>query len=149
MQSPSPRILIVDSHPIIRDGLENLLKPALKNPQIVGCAGFPDALRQLERSPFDLVISDYRIMDDTVLALLEILGKASCKTRCLVFAAGDEKQVGYPCMLAGASGFVSKAEPAERVVEAAEIILKGRQYVSDSLSRLLIKHRGAAKKRSK
>ena len=106
-------------------------------------------MRQIERSPFDLVISDYRIMDDTVLALLEILGKASCKTRCLVFAAGDEKQVGYPCMLAGASGFVSKAEPVERVIEAAEMILKGRQYVSDSLARLLIKHRGAAKKRSK
>ena len=39
MQTPSPRILIVDSHPIIRDSLENLSEPVLKNPQIVGCAG--------------------------------------------------------------------------------------------------------------
>lgn len=145
MQSPSPRILLVDSHPIIRDGLESLLKPALKGSVIVGSGGFAEALRQMDRNPFDLVISDFRITGDTVLTFMEHLGKSSSKARCLVFSEGDEKQVGYPCMLAGAAGFVSKSDPVERVVEAAAMILKGRQYVSDSLARLLIKHHGAAR----
>jgi DNA-binding NarL/FixJ family response regulator len=148
MQSSSPRILIVDSHPMIRDGLVALLVPALECPAITLSADFADAMRRIQQQAFELVISDFRILDLTVLDLLESLGKSNPKARCLVFTGEDEKQVGYSCMLAGATGFVSKAAPLERVVEAAAAVLNGRQYCSETLTRALMKQRVAAAKAS-
>lgn len=142
MLATSPCILIVDSHPMIRDGLEIFLRPTLKSSVIVGSGGFADALQQIEQHHFDLVISDFQIRGDTVLGFLEVLKKRSSKSHCLVFSAGDEMQVGYPSMRAGASGFVSKAEPMDHVIEAAGTVLKGRHYVSESLARLLMRQGG-------
>lgn len=142
MLADPPRILIVDSQPIIRDGLETFLRPTLKSSVIVGSGGFADALRQIEQHHFDLVISDFHIRGDTVLGFLEVLKSRGSKSQCLVFSAGDEMQVGYPSMRAGAAGFVSKAEPMDQVIEAAETVLKGRLYVSESLARMLMRQGG-------
>lgn len=147
MSSP-PRILIVDSHPLIREGLESLLMPALGGVRVSACGAFPDALRQMEGNTFDLVISEFRILGDTVLTFLEKLRTSSSKARCLIFSGGDETQIGYPCILAGASGFVSKAEPVEKIVEAAGVVLNGRQYISESLARLMMRRQGSETKPS-
>jgi DNA-binding NarL/FixJ family response regulator len=146
--SASPRILVVDSHPLIREGLESLLMSALGEARVSGCGAFPEALRQMESNTFDLVISEFRVLGDTLLAFLDQLRASSSRTRCLIYSGGDETQIGYPCMLAGASGFVSKTEPLERVVEAARTVLDGRQYISESLARLLMRQNGSEMKPS-
>jgi DNA-binding NarL/FixJ family response regulator len=102
----------------------------------------------MESNTFDLVISEFRILGDTVLTFLDKLKKSSSKPRCLIFSGGDETQIGYPCILAGASGFVSKAEPVDKIVEAAGTVLDGRQYISESLARLLMRHQGSETKPS-
>jgi len=95
----------------------------------------------VESHAFDLVVSDFRISGETVLTFLDRLRAVPGNMRCLVYSGADEMQVGYPCIRAGASGFVSKSAPVERVVEAAKTVLDGRQYVSQPLSRILMNHR--------
>lgn len=139
MKAANTRILIVDAHPIIRDGLANVLESSLKCAAITGCGGFAEAWRLVESGPFDLVVSDFRISSDTVLRFLEQLGQSPGKAHCLIYSGADEMQVGYTCMRAGAAGFVSKAAPVEQVIEAAKMVISGRQYVSQPLARLLMK----------
>ena len=138
MNTRDTRILVIDAHPIIRDGLANLLAPSLKSNSFTGCGGFAEAWNMIKRSSFDLVVSDFRILGETVISLLQQMDKSPSKSPCLIYSGGDELQVGYPCMRAGAAGFVSKKAPVQHVVKAAEPVLDGRQYVSSSLARLLM-----------
>lgn len=140
MNHSNTRILVIDAHPIIRDGLADLLAPSLECSEVVGCGDFAEAKRHVGSHLFSLVVSDFRILGETVLSFLQHLGESPSKAPCLIYSEGDELQVGYPCMRAGAAGFVSKAAPVERVVEGAKTVLKGRPYVSEPLARLLMNH---------
>ncbi len=142
MKATEIRILIIDAHPIIRDGLANLLAPPLRCKRVTGCGGFAEAWERVESDPFDLVVSDFHVSGQTVLPFLGLLEKKPGKARCLIYSGADELQVGYPCIRAGAAGFVSKSAPMDLVVDAAKAVLSGRQFVSQTLARLLIGHQG-------
>lgn len=143
MMIQGARILIIDAHPIIRHGLANLLTTSLKCKSITGSDGFAEAWLMIKNDPFDLVVSDFRILNETVLPFLDQLGKSTAKAPCLIYSGGDELHVGYPCMRAGAAGFVSKKASLENVATAAETVLDGRQYVSEFLARLVMNHQGS------
>lgn len=105
---------------------------------MMGFGRFPDAFAAAELHAIDLIITDFRIRGETALSFLEKLGVAKIQTRCLIFSALDEIEVGYPCIRAGASGFVGKSSPVANMVEAARSILTGRPYVSDRLANALM-----------
>jgi DNA-binding NarL/FixJ family response regulator len=141
--SPScPHILVINPKPITREGIVAVLSASLTDSDVTGCADFPEALAFVEGYPVDLIITDFRSQGDTVLSLLKALNGRNPKPRCLILSASDEIQVGYPCIRAGASGFVEKSSPVAIVVEAARSILAGRPYVSERLSQALMANGG-------
>jgi DNA-binding NarL/FixJ family response regulator len=119
------------------------LAPAFEDTKITGSGNFPDALDYVGNHHIDLVVSDFRIDGDTALSFLEKLGSAQSRTRCLIFSALDEIQIGYPCIRAGACGFVGKSSPIAQIVEAARTVLAGRHYVSDRLAKALMNGHGS------
>lgn len=138
-----PRILVIDPHPVVRRGMVSALAPAFEDTKITGSGNFPDALGYIETHRIDLVVSDFRIDGDTALSFLEKLGGTQSRTRCLIFSALDEIQIGYPCLRAGASGFIGKSSPIAQIVEAARTVLDGRHYVSDRLAKALMNGHGS------
>jgi DNA-binding NarL/FixJ family response regulator len=142
MNDKSPRILVLDSHPVIREGLIWHLSSTLGATVNAAPGGFEDGLRRIEASPHELVISDFQVNGGTALSFLERLGKLRGAPRCLIFSAHDEMQVGYPCIRAGASGFVAKDAPLETLKEAVTVVLKGRHFLSANLSKALMNGAG-------
>lgn len=138
MISPHPRILVIDPQPVLREGVTSVLSAALRGSDIAGSGDFTDALNRVGSQSFDLVVSDFRIQGDTALSFLPQLGIAAHGTRCLILTALDEIQVGYPCMRAGASGFIRKSSPIDDLVDAARTIMAGRQYLSERLAKALM-----------
>lgn len=138
MNNPSPRIIVLDSHPVMREGLAWFLSSTLGAAVNAVPGGFEDGLRCIEASPHELVIADFQVNGGTVLSFLERLGKLRGAPRCLIFSAHDEMQVGYPCIRAGASGFVGKDAPLETLGEAVAVVLKGRPYISGKLAKALM-----------
>lgn len=134
----SPRVLVMDSHPVMRDGVVMLLSGAMKCSVSAEGGGFSAAAERFRKERIDLVIADFIIHGESALSFLETLGKTANGTRCLIYSAMDEVQVGYPCMRAGASGYVSKSAPADKLVMAAKTVLEGRHYVSENLSKALM-----------
>lgn len=138
MVNSPPRVLVIDSHPVMRDGVALLLSGALTCEVSVEDGNFAAATGRILEQRIDLVITDFRIHGEVVLTFLESLETPPNDTRCLIFSAFDELQVGYPCMRAGAFGFVSKASPTETLVEAVKTVLNGRHYVSGTLAKTLM-----------
>jgi DNA-binding NarL/FixJ family response regulator len=122
----------------MRDGVVSLIAGSMNCAVSAEDGGFSKAPGRILKERIDLVIADFRIHAETALPFLETLGKTAKGTRCLIFSAFDEAQVGYPCMRAGASGFVSKFAPADKLVEAARTVLDGRHYVSEKLAKALM-----------
>lgn len=136
------RILVIEPHPILREGIVAVLDQALVGASITGAYSFPEAITCIESHLIDLVVTDLRAQGDTVFSFLKQLETADSPTRCLILSAGDEIQVGCPCIRAGASGFVAKTSTVADVVGAIETVLAGRHHVSERLSRALMAGHG-------
>ena len=142
------RVLVIDHHPIIREGIIAVLSEALKGMDIRGCGDFSEAMFQVESQAIDLVVTDFRVQGDTALSFLKCLEHSELQTRCLILSGYDEIQVGYPCIRAGASGFIGKSASVACLVGAIQSIHAGRHYFSERLSRALMENQGAETKTS-
>ncbi len=132
------KILIIEQQPIVREGIVAVLSTIMAGIEILGVGSFSDALLCIENNPIHLAICDFLIQGDTALSFLQKIKNAQHMTRCLILSALDEIQVGYPCIRAGASGFVGKSSPVTQVAVAAQTILAGRHYASERLSQALM-----------
>lgn len=143
MESSTPRILVIDPHPITREGVVAVLAASLAGSKVTGRQNIPETLAFIDGNPLDLIITDFRVQGDTALSLLKMLKGRNPGPRCLILSASDEIQVGYPCVRAGAAGFVGKSSSVTHIVAAVRSVLDGRPYVSHHLAKKLMEAHGS------
>ena len=131
------RILIADDHAIVRGGLKEILLRELKD-VISGEAGdAQQALAQIERGTWDLVILDITMPGRSGLDLLADLKQRRPELPVLVLSMHPEDQYGKRVLKAGASGYMNKEAAPEDLVKAIRKILSGGVYVSTALAEKL------------
>jgi DNA-binding NarL/FixJ family response regulator len=128
------RIFIVDDHPIMRQGLAQLINLE-SDLEVVGDA--PDAKSALtaimEVKP-DLVIVDISLPGKNGLELIKDL-KASCDgILMLVHSMHDESLYVERVLRAGAHGYIMKHEGGKKFLDAMRRVIKGEIYVSQEMS---------------
>ncbi len=113
------RILLVDDHELIRNGLAGVIDLE-DDMTIVGLAGsVAEALSAYDELEPDVVVADLQLQDGTGLDIVRTIRGKSDKTGLIVLTmhSGDDQI--FAAMQAGASGFVGKDAPAGEVVRAA------------------------------
>lgn len=128
------RILIVDDHPVVRNGLRMLIDD---EPDLVVCgeAGDADeAIRVLDAKKPDLVIVDLSLKGSSGLELIKRIKSRNSTSKMLVSSMFDESLYAERVLNAGALGYVSKQEAMEKVIEAIRCVLSGRVYLSSAMS---------------
>jgi two-component system, NarL family, invasion response regulator UvrY len=118
------RILIVDDHTVVRQGVRRLLAE-LPDLELVEATSGEEALDQVRATRFQLVILDLNLPNLGGLELLRRLVKTSPRLPILVFSLHTEAIYAIRAMEAGARGFVSKNADAEELLSAVEAILAG------------------------
>jgi two-component system invasion response regulator UvrY len=132
------RILIVDDHPIVRDGLKQILGDT-DDFVVGGEAGNADeALALVRDSDFDLVVLDITLPGRTGLDLLRDLRRERPALPVLMLSIHPEDELGIRAVKAGASGFLSKQCASDDLVHAIQLIVTGNKYISRSLAERLI-----------
>jgi DNA-binding NarL/FixJ family response regulator len=124
------RILIVDDHDIVRQGVRYILQ-TLQRPLLVREA--PDlraALGAVQAEPVDLILLDLGLGDDFALASLPRLRAASPRAHILVLTSMPEDLYAERCLRAGADGFVLKSALAGTLLDAVRAVLDGQIWVS-------------------
>lgn len=133
------RILVVDDHPLVRDGLVQLIRR--QNGLI--CCGEADTLHSAEevalREKPDLVILDLRLEEGDGLGLIKLLKSHLPALRILVLSQLDEVVYAERVLKAGAHGYLMKEEAAKEVVTAIRKVLAGELYVSPKMSGLILR----------
>jgi DNA-binding NarL/FixJ family response regulator len=136
------RVMIVDDHPIIREGLAQFLA---RDPDIEICGGTDnaaDALRQIEDLCPHLVVVDITLKDSHGLGLIADIHSRYKDVRTLVWSMFDEKAFAERALRAGAMGYVNKKEPIESVVEAVRVVLRGEICLSPQMTASLLRRIG-------
>lgn len=128
------RILIVDDHPMMRDGLRQLIatEPDL---EICGEAeDAPAALELAESSKPDIAIVDITLRSSNGLELIKDLHIRSPDTAVLVLSMHDESLYAERVLRAGGRGYIMKQEGGKKIIEGVRRILSGGAYVSENIS---------------
>jgi len=142
IETPKPtRILIVDDHPMIREGLRGCLLNR-SGLEICGEAeGVDDALRAIKIEKPDLAIVDLALRDTCGLELVKLLRKLSRNTKIIVHSMYDSLLYAERSLQAGAHGYVNKqADPAE-LLKAIDRVLDGELYMSQDTSQRLLRRK--------
>ena len=132
------RVLIVDDHAMIRVGLKQVLRKSLANAVIGEAQNAEDALEQVRRENWNLVIMDITMPGRSGLDILKDVQLARPALPVLIMSMHGEDQFAVRVLKAGAAGFISKHSAPEELVNAIRKILNGRKYVSQSVAEKLI-----------
>lgn len=133
------RILLVDDHPMVREGLRARLS-SVPRLQVVGEAGdAAEALRQLELSLPDVVLQDVGLKDGNGIDLVQAMLARQPTLRVLMFSMYDNPEYVQRALQAGARGYVLKETPAEEVLAAIDAVVAGGTFLSPAVSRRLFR----------
>lgn len=128
------QILIVDDHPIIREGLIELINRH-QHLKVKGEASdVESALDQIHEHTFDLVIVDLALKGRSGLELIKYIHDQDASLPILVFSVYEEPFYAERALRAGAKGYVMKQEAADKIVSAIEHVLRNELYVSSPVS---------------
>lgn len=139
------RILVVDDHPLIREGLAQWINRE-SDLEICGEAeSAAHAIFLAEKLKPDLVLVDVSLTGGDGLELVKSLRALKPNCLMLVLSMHDESLHAVRALRAGARGYIMKRACGERIVEAIRQVFQGRIVVSPEMAtRLLEKYSGTA-----
>jgi two-component system, NarL family, invasion response regulator UvrY len=127
------KILIIDDHLVVREGLRRLLSPVL-DISVQEAMSLRDALIAFREDRPDLVLLDLNLPDSSGLELLKRLILEDKEARILVFSMHAEPIYAVHALKAGARGYVSKSAPVEELLTAVRCVADGGQYIEPEIA---------------
>jgi DNA-binding NarL/FixJ family response regulator len=139
------RILCVDDHPIVREGLASIiaLQPDM---ELVGAAeSGAEALQLIHTTPLDVALVDLRLKDMSGHELTRQIASYSSAIRIIILTSFEGDADIERALLAGARGYVVKGTARDELLGAIRSIHAGRKYIPGSLAKKLAEHLGSEK----
>jgi DNA-binding NarL/FixJ family response regulator len=138
--SKAAKILIVDDHPLVREGLA-LRISRRSGLEVCGEAdNVEDALRLIDQQNPDLAIVDVSLKSGSGVDLIHRIKARAGHTKVLVLSMYDEALYAERVLRAGAMGYINKQEARENVLDAIEHVLAGRYYLSAEMHNRMLHH---------
>ena len=131
------RILIVDDHAIVREGLKQILAEV----DDIVVAGEADcssrALQMARLEPWDMVLMDISMPDRSGLETLELMKKEHPAIKVLMLSMHRETQYAVRALKTGAAGYLNKQSAPDQLVDAIRLVASGKKYISPEVAQEL------------
>ena len=134
MNEPKKRVVIVDDHPLVRDRLSQLIN---HERDLVVCGEAEDAeqaLRIIQDTSPSLAIVDITLKHSNGLELIKAIKAQHLELPVLVLSMHEESLYADRAIRAGASGYITKHQPAEEVLLAIRRVIAGNIYLSEKMT---------------
>jgi len=132
--TPKRKVFIVDDHPIIREGLAQMIN---REPDLAVCGDaqeMHEALQAIDAHKPHILIVDISLNGPDGLDLLKNIRSKDPSLPVLILSMHDEAIYAERALRAGANGYIMKQEATERVLIALRRILNREIYVSDRVA---------------
>jgi len=140
------RVFIVDDHPLVREGLNNLING---QDDLIVCGEAEDssqATMGIVKARPDVALIDISLKDESGLELVKNLNRQFPRVGLIVLSMHDEALYGERALRAGARGYVMKREASKNVLAAIRRVLEGGVHLSETIINRLIKEPGVSRK---
>jgi two-component system, NarL family, invasion response regulator UvrY len=129
-----PRMLLVDDHPALQRGLQELFSAEFPLLQIELANSEASALAALNTGHWDIAVIDINLPGEGGLNLIRTIKERRPLVRLLVYTMHSEQQFGIRALRCGADGYLTKDAAPEELFRAIRLLLSGRRYVSPYLA---------------
>lgn len=136
--NPLTRLLLVDDHTIVREGLKRILEAHCAEWQVAEASSAFQALEVMRTQVFDVVIVDLSMPGMSGLDLIRRIHSDFPAMAVLVLSMHAEEQYALRSFKAGANGYVTKDSAAEELVAAVRKVAAGGAYVTTSLAERVV-----------
>jgi len=127
----------VDDHPLVREGLANLIH---QQPDLEVCgeaASEPQALQLIGSVQPDIAVVDISLENGSGLELMKSIKAMHPAVAMLALSMHDESLYAERALRAGARGYLMKREAAKKVIQGIRAVLAGQVFVSEKISALM------------
>jgi two-component system invasion response regulator UvrY len=131
------KILIVDDHAIFREGLKRILSEEFKAATFGEAGNATEALEQVWKKKWDLVLLDITMHGRTGLDVLKEIRSSASNSPVLKLSGHPEEQYAVRVLRAGAAGYLTKESASRELSNAVRKLLSGGKYISASLAEQL------------
>ncbi|HWQ90469.1 MAG TPA: response regulator transcription factor [Clostridia bacterium] len=132
------RILLVDDHPVVREGLAESIN---RQSDLKVCAQAEDhqeSLRAIEAAKPDLVVVDLMLRNSSGLELIKAIHASWPRMLILVVSMHDERLFAERVLRAGARGYITKQEATRDVLLAIRRVLDGGIYLNEKTASVVL-----------
>src|SRR5215468_852025 len=143
--APKRRVFIVDDHPLVREGLTNLIN---SQSDLMVCGEAKDsseAIDAITKEPPDVAIIDISLTNESGLELIKNLVKQFPQVALIVLSMHDETLFAERVLRAGARGYVMKHETSKSVLASIRRVLGGGVYVSERIVNRMVRRASSAR----
>ncbi|MDD5240687.1 MAG: response regulator transcription factor [Sulfuricella sp.] len=137
------RILIVDDHAIVRQGLKQIVEENAEMRVVAEAANGAEALRKMREIGCDVVLLDISMPGKSGIDVLKQIREENLKLPVLILSIYPEDQYAVRLIKAGASGYMTKESAPAEVIEAVRRVAGGKKYISPTVAEMLANELGA------
>lgn len=132
------KILIIDDHEIVRNGLKKILNEHPDERTFGEASTASEALRLVAEQDWDVVVLDLTLGDRSGLEVLRELKQLRPRLPVLILSMHSEEQYARRMFKAGAAGYITKDSPRAELLKAINKVAEGGRYISDALAEALV-----------
>ena len=134
------KIILVDDHKIVRDGLKILLMN-LSDIKVIGeVSNANELFILLQKSKPDILLMDISLPKMSGIAITERISQEYPNIKVIMLTANENDEMVFNSFKAGALGYLPKDIEHEELVEAIQTVSKGEEYLAKSLSGIIMQN---------
>ena len=131
------RALVIDDHEFTREGVVHILNDNFPIAKLARAGNYEQAMELLQNNKWDIVILDISLPGKGGLEILQSIRSVQSKVPVLVLSMVPVSQYARRILQAGASGYLTKSEPAEELIKAVRAVSRGMKYFSPEVQQEL------------
>jgi len=131
------RIVVADDHPIVREGLKQLLSAAGDLAVVGEAQNGQEVLDRVRALAFDVLLLDMSMPGKSGIELIKQVHAEKPKLRILVLSMHEEQQYAVRAIKAGAAGYLTKESATAQLVSAIRKVAGGGAFITDSVAQQL------------
>ena len=135
---PLMRVLIVDDHPVTRDGLRAALSMSEEVDVVGEAPSGEEAVERVKELSPDVVFMDVRMPGMGGLEATKEIRRISPDTKVILFTVDESRASIADAIRAGVSGYLLKDVGADELIQAARLAIQGKAVIHPALTRALI-----------
>jgi DNA-binding NarL/FixJ family response regulator len=131
-------ILIIDDHPLFREGLKAIIGRNHRFEVVEQAGNGHDGLQKVRELKPDLALVDMSLPDQSGIQLTREIKNASPKTRIMIITMHSKIDYIVKAFQAGATGYVIKESTSERLLQGIDTVLKGEYFMDSTVSHRVV-----------